>query len=96
MIFVMKENIFPDWSSPENMNGGFVSVKLDISSKKYNKIHSILRIWLEYLLAEEVKPGNNDIVTGLSLSPKNGHYILKVWLSEKIKQSILTYFKVKN
>ena len=88
----MRDGIFPDWSSPENMNGGFVSIKLDVCTKKYNKIHNTLRIWLEYLLSEQIRE-NSDIITGLSLSPKNGHYILKVWLSEKIKQSDIHFLK---
>ena len=93
ILFIMREGIFPDWSSPENMNGGFVSVKLDIFSKKYNKIHSVLRTWIEYLLSEQIRVKDNNIITGLSLSPKNGHYILKIWLSEKIKQVDIEFSK---
>ena len=92
ILFVMRDGIFPDWSSPENMNGGFVSIKLDVCTKRHNNIQNILRIWLEHLLSEQIRD-NSSIITGLSLSPKNGHYILKIWLSEKIKQCDINFVK---
>ena len=38
----MRGDIFPDWSSPENKNGGFISIKIETKSRNY-KIENITK-----------------------------------------------------
>lgn len=84
IFFLMKGDIFPDWKSPENINGGFWSFKID-SNPKNKSIMDILKIWITYLIAEKlIKFDDTNInVQGLSLSPKNNHFVLKIWIKEK-------------
>ena len=85
IIFIMKENIFPDWSDPENSNGGFISIKIDTRIDNVN-IQNIVKIWLQNLISNTLmqKKMNNLILHGISISPKSGHYVLKIWLREKL------------
>ena len=85
IFFVMKEDIFPDWSSPENRDGGFISIKIDTYD-----LHHITKIWIVNMISENIiEDKNEDFVHGLSISPKNGHYILKLWCNQKTKSTKL-------
>jgi len=87
IFFIMKNDVFPDWSSPENKEGGFISIKIDISD-----LTPICKIWIEHMISEEIIDDISilpSVVNGLSVSPKNGHYILKLWCSQKTKSSKL-------
>tara|TARA_B100000902_G_C27321513_1_gene924973 strand:- start:2768 stop:3253 length:486 start_codon:yes stop_codon:yes gene_type:complete len=86
IIFIMREDIFPDWSSPENRNGGFISIKIETKSRNY-KLNNITKIWFERLISESITIDKNLITHGISLSPKSGHCILKLWLKDKINNS---------
>ena len=85
IIFIMKDNVFPDWSSPENKNGGFISIKVDTRGKHYSLVH-VLRTWIERMISETIIK-DVHIAHGISLSPKSGHCILKLWLKNKIKHT---------
>ena len=80
----MKNDIFPDWKSAENINGGFWSFKIDTNPRNKN-IMDIFKIWLTYLVSEKlIKKDNTNIdIHVLSLSPKNNHFVLKIWIKEK-------------
>ena len=92
ILFIMRDDVFPDWSSPENASGGFVSVKIDNRSSGNgagsggDKLTDVLRLWIERLISETLRDPS-QIINGISISPKNGHSILKIWLSEKIRQA---------
>lgn len=99
IFFIMKNDIFPDWKSPENINGGFWSFKIE-TNPRHKNIMDILKIWLTYLVTEKLVMLNdtNIDIHGLSLSPKNNHFVLKIWIKEKkfvkntkIFQDILPY-----
>lgn len=81
MFFVMRkineyEYVYPMWEDINNKSGGCWSFKID--SNSIEQIWSILTI---YLLSENL--GNNKEyslgINGISLSPKKGFCIIKIW-----------------
>ena len=85
IFFLMKNDIFPDWKSPENINGGFWSFKIELNPKKNNSVMDILKMWIAYLVADKlIEETQSDIsIHGISLSPKNNHFVLKIWIQNK-------------
>tara|TARA_Y100000389_G_scaffold205111_1_gene263347 strand:+ start:7997 stop:8482 length:486 start_codon:yes stop_codon:yes gene_type:complete len=86
IVFIMRDDIFPDWSSPENINGGFLSVKLGTKSNE-NYFKEVLKHWIERLISDALTNSIEQLPNGLSISPKSGHCILKVWFKEKFVSS---------
>ena len=41
------------------------------------------------MISNEIEDKKDDFVQGLSISPKNGHYILKLWCNQKTKSNKL-------
>lgn len=77
MLFVMKRGITPMWEDSQNRNGGCFSYKV------VNKI--VCHVWrkLMYLLcgnALTVDPKHADLVNGITISPKKGFCIVKIWM----------------
>lgn len=82
IIFIMKGDIFPDWSSPENINGGFLSYKVHTRGHE-RFFHDVIKRWAERLISDTVT--NNEMIpNGMSVSPKSGHCIVKVWFKSNI------------
>jgi hypothetical protein len=77
----MKNNIKPIYETKENINGGYMSIK--VSEKDVNKI------WL-YLSLDFV--GNTlskkNIVNGISIAYKKKFYIIKIWIKDKKYKNI--------
>jgi Eukaryotic initiation factor 4E len=78
MLFVMKRGIKPMWEDPQNRNGGCFSYKV------INK--TVCQVWrkLMYLLCGNsltVDPKHSEMVNGITISPKKGFCIVKIWLS---------------
>tara|TARA_Y100000389_G_C17373378_1_gene470279 strand:- start:562 stop:1062 length:501 start_codon:yes stop_codon:yes gene_type:complete len=93
MFFIMKDDIFPDWKSGKNRNGGFWSVKIDYRYmlEKDTNIIKILKEWVLHLIDESLIENDDRIcVHGISISPKNTHCVLKVWMGDKTLVSSLT------
>ena len=77
MLFIMREGIQPLWEDPKNIDGGCWSFKITKGNiKKYWEELSI------YLLGENIIKENN-IINGLSISPKKSFCITKIWNSDK-------------
>lgn len=80
MLFLMRDTIMPMWEDEHNKYGGSVSFKL---------FHETLpNIWRElcyYMISEDMKNKKSfDIrksINGISISPKKGFSILKIWVS---------------
>lgn len=81
MYFIMLEDIFPEWSDPRNINGGYWSTK--IMNNHQNSYQENLIKWILYMVEEEIyNPPKNDKsceIQGISFSPKINHGILKLW-----------------
>ena len=76
MYFIMKNDIFPEWSNKENMNGGYWSLKLkDMCTKDFFK-------WVIYMVTEHLYTHDKGSIHGISYSPKYDHGILKIWNSD--------------
>lgn len=81
MLFLMREDIYPMWEDPNNIEGSCVSFK--ISS------NSILDIWNKLILkciCEDIVKDKNDyiLINGISISPKKEFNIIKIWFKENI------------
>jgi len=76
MFFLMKKDIEPTWECPLNKNGGTWSFKINDSSVEelWQKI-SVLYI-TNNIFQEKCS------LHGISIAPKKGYYILKIWTKE--------------
>jgi Eukaryotic initiation factor 4E len=77
MLFVMRDRITPMWEDSCNRNGGCFSYKVP------NKV--VVQVWrdLTYLMcgnALTVDPKHMEYVNGITISPKRGFCIVKIWL----------------
>ena len=79
MYFLMKENINPIWESPENRLGGYISFKIR-SDDIVNKWNDLMK----YCICNELFNNDNDIINGISISPKKEFNIIKIWLNKDI------------
>lgn len=85
MFFIMKENVVPIWENDDNINGGYLSWKIEKS-----KVHNNWIDLIGHLLLNNIIDGDNSIINGCSISPKKNFNILKIWTNcevdtEKIK-----------
>ena len=83
MLFFMRDAIHPTWEDPKNRNGGCFSYKVP------NK--AVADTWKEawVLLAGETV-GDKALaaaVTGLSVSPKKGFCVVKIWMTNSEHQN---------
>ena len=84
MLFFMRESIHPTWEHPSNCQGGCFSYKVS------NKV--IRETWAELCLllaGESLSPdaGLMADVTGVSVSPKKGFCVLKIWMTSLAHQN---------
>ena len=79
MLFVMKSGITPMWEDKKNRNGGCFSYKV------VNKTVHIVWRELMYLLCGNsltINKKHMDFVNGITISPKRGFCIVKIWLTD--------------
>jgi len=79
MLFVTKKGILPLWEDKSNCNGGAFSYKIS------NKSAPMVWRHLFYFLGGNtlmVDSQNMEKVNGMSISPKKGFCIIKIWLSD--------------
>lgn len=81
MFFLMRESIFPSWDSPENINGGCLSIKILKESLPAFFEDLSIKLLGETLLKEQHR-NKWDSIVGLSSSPKRHFCIIKIWLSD--------------
>ena len=92
MLFVMKNDILPQWEHEENVNGG--SFKYKISKTLVAKTFK----HLVYCMAGNsisLDQGFVKDITGVTISPKKGDFcIMKIWTKSKLYQdpTIVTTF----
>lgn len=83
MLFFMRDDVHPTWEDPRNKDGGCFSYKVP------NKM--VAETWNELwmLLAGETV-GEKTLaaaVTGLSVSPKKGFCVVKIWMTNSDHQN---------
>ena len=75
--FLMRKNILPIWEDPQNINGGCISIRLEIY-----KVEEIWNKLCMYIIGETI-PDSTDI-NGISICIKNPNYsIIQLWLNNK-------------
>ncbi len=72
-FYIMRENIFPVWEDPLNINGGSWNFFTDMKNIKDYFINLSI-----YLVGETLCNLNNEI-SGFSITPKKNNFSLKIW-----------------
>jgi len=76
MFFFMKEGVRPLWDAPENDKGGAWSKKVDAADT-----NNVFLDCMVHCLAGKFLKSNNEVISGVTLSPKGNFHIIKVWNS---------------
>jgi translation initiation factor 4E len=75
MFFLMRNNILPTWEDQANINGGCWSYKISVSD-----VYPVWEILSARVVCESITTVTDpDIITGISISPKKGFCVLKIW-----------------
>lgn len=76
MFFVMRDSIKPIYEDPQNMSGGYWSIRL-MKRDSYDYFKKIVY----YIVNESLmrKNEHNSKINGLSISPKINNCIFKIW-----------------
>lgn len=78
MFFIMREEVLPIWEEDSNKDGGYISWKIE-KKKAYN-------LWIDiagYLITNNLM--NDELINGISISPKKNFNIIKLWFKEPIE-----------
>ncbi len=79
MFFVMKKGVKPIWEDTKNRDGGCWSLRIDKANVETTWLELSMALVGNYLTKRSV---DNEVVTGLSISPKKAFSIIKIWCSE--------------
>ena len=76
MFFIMRDGIKPIYEDPQNMSGGYWSIRL-MKRDSYDYFKKIVY----YIVMEDLmrKSDHNRKINGLSISPKINNCIFKIW-----------------
>lgn len=74
MFFFMREGIRPLWDAPENDKGGAWSKKIDASDT-----YTVFIDCMVHCIANSFLKSQNEIIAGVTVSPKGQFHIIKVW-----------------
>ena len=88
MFFLMKEGIQPLWEHDTNINGGCWSYKISKKECYISWVELLIAICGETLLEDKY----NNIINGVSISPKKNFCIMKIWTNnnENTSNSLLS------
>jgi hypothetical protein len=76
MFFFMRGEIPPLWDAPENDKGGAWSKKVDAADT-----HAVFIDCMVHCIAESFLKGQNETISGVTVSPKGQFHIVKIWNS---------------
>lgn len=79
MFFLSRENVFPCWDDPGNINGGTLSFKI-LKSHVFDFWDLLSHKTLQDCITKEGCVYDFDMITGISVSPKKNYCIIKIWL----------------
>ena len=80
MFFLMRDPIPPLWENHQNIRGGYYSFRC----QKRDASDSYVNYMISAMLGELTKMATNQI-NGLSISPKRGFNIVKVWNQSSVQ-----------
>ena len=75
MFFIMKDGIEPLWENKENIDGGCWSYKISKKECYMSFVEILMALCGETLIEEK----HNEIINGVSISPKKNYCIIKIW-----------------
>ena len=75
MLFLMKDDIKPLWEDEHNINGGYISIKLNREQ--------MLEKW-KLLLNYFVSGNLTENINGISITPKKNFNIIKIWFKDEV------------
>ena len=76
MFFFMRTGIPPLWDAIENDKGGAWSKKVDAVDT-----HAVFIDCMVHCIAESLLKSKNEVISGVTVSPKGQFHIVKVWNS---------------
>ena len=82
MLFLMKNDIKPLWEDESNKYGGTVSLKVFYKDIYNSWMELSMALLGNYICKDE---SENKLINGISISPKNGFCIIKIWLNKPQK-----------
>ena len=77
MFFIMRDDVLPIWEEEINKDGGYISWRTEKDSYQY---------WLDligYFITNNLM--QDDLINGISISPKKNFNIIKLWFKEPIE-----------
>lgn len=78
MFFMMREHVFPCYDDKANINGGCFTIKVSNADAGEFWNEMCVRSLSESLFGPSTQ---NELVNGISISPKRGFCIFKVWMA---------------
>ena len=75
MFFCMKDGISPIWEDIANIDGGCISIKLQL-----NEAFILWNLLFTYFASNNI----DENINGISISPKKNFNIIKIWMKTKI------------
>lgn len=91
MLFLMRNWITPLWEDKNNRNGGCFSFKVSNPD-----VHLVWRSLIYAICGETlcINKQHNQFINGLSISPKRGFCIIKVWFIDKTLQDSTIFINI--
>ena len=83
-LFLMKNDILPQWEDKANIKGGCWSFKIS----KTCDIHSLWNLLGSFLITDSLLCEGNEFINGISITFKHSHYIIKLWMSINMKYKL--------
>lgn len=79
MFFLMREHVFPCWDDKHNIDGGCISLKVN-GDHVYAVWEELVKRVIGETLSKSAAAWSH--VNGVSISPKRGFCIVKLWMSK--------------
>jgi len=79
MFFLMREGIEPTWEDPQNITGGCWSFKVGRKDTYNTWLELSIALLGNTLVKQHQSQMLVNLLTGISISPKKGFCIIKIW-----------------
>lgn len=86
LFFIMKEGISPTWEDTQNIKGCTVSLVSDEQLTKWKEL-------CIGLISNNLIANDNDI-NGVSICPKKGSYLLKMWMVNCVDPNVTKEYQL--
>jgi len=79
MFFLMRSKILPQWENKDNIDGGYISYKID-NGKLQEAWKEIMMAFVGGYIVRQ--PDYLSMINGVSISPKKFYGIIKIWIKD--------------